>query len=597
MRQDFIDEQNRLQAEYQALLNQQVQQAEEEARLAPLIEAVKREDESNWHNWDAMDVISRVGAGALPIAGTVLGGLSTLPIGGVGGAIAGGGLGSIAGTALNSEIAKKDAYDYQQALNALNEARGQGITQTPEEAVDIARQKTGLLENSGNTASNLLFDLLGGAIAGGGIAKLASKAGAGGVGKILGAIAGRPADYGINALQGALLPQTQENPTFEGDYNTEKNGLEASAYGLGAGLGLSALGHAGSDVLNRFANSGLPQIKEGQPRLDLGVEPEQAIQESVEQQQNLNSKIDLSKKSVEPVPISVFDMFEQKTGVPLTEEQKIELFNNPTLMKSLMAESDILNESMPKHFGYTPTERGINAKENLLEFLNPAQYRTGTTKTSDDIAGYLPSYEVPLLETGKVEPAIANQAIAKSKELAIQKTEGARKTKDVETLMAYKPKGTRGLPKTGAFDQNLKQLQKQTKETEQKVEAFRKANPKAEDVQKAQDVETLMAYKAKGTRGLPKTGAFDQNLKQLQRQTKEITKKIETFKKANSKAEDVQKAKDVETLMAYKAKGTRGLPKTGAFDQSLEELQKQTKETEKKIEAFKKANEQKKKGK
>lgn len=447
-----MDEERKLQAEYQALLDQQVQQAqqaEEEARLAPLIEAVKREDESDWHNWDAMDVIGRVGAGALPIAGTVLGGLSTLPTGGIGGAIAGGGLGSIAGTALNSEIAKKDAYDYQQALNALNEARGQGITQTPEQAVDIARQKTGIKANWGNTTSNLLFDALGGLIGGGGMAQLAGKAGAGIGGKILGAVAGRPADYAVNAVQGALLPQTQENPTFEGDYGTERNGWEASGIGLGAGLGLSGLGHAGSAVLkqglkDKINLGGKSDVAGLLPsRLDNYNElvSQQEMQgymnraKALQREKLFGGELD-DKQFVKPQTFetstgtNILDVVEQQLGRQLTDEQKLQLIQNPRLIQALQAEGDILSQG--QNIGYMPNYQGLNLRNEVQDLL-ASDARTWISKSSNDIAGYLPSRELPLLETGidNSEQLLRQEQMANyiARTQALQKQEIAKSKK------------------------------------------------------------------------------------------------------------------------------------------------------------------------
>jgi len=106
------------------------------------------------------------------------------------------------------------------------------------------------------------------------------------VGKILGKITlpenlNRPADYAVNAGQGALLPYLQENPTFEGDYKTEKAGSMDWVAPATFGVGLSGLGHAGSAVLNKMANGGLPQIKKGQSRLDDGIALAESTLESV----------------------------------------------------------------------------------------------------------------------------------------------------------------------------------------------------------------------------------------------------------------------------------------------------------------------------
>jgi hypothetical protein len=353
MDQAFVNEIDKVKAEYQALLNQQAQQAEEEARLAPLVEAVQRENEADWNNMDFGDWAKRVGAGAVPIAGAVGGsalggalgtlvapGIGTVIGAGLGGALSGG-LGSLASTGLNSEIAKSDAYEYQKALNALKLARGEDITQSPEQASDIARQNTGIWENPTNTWTNVGFDTLGGLIGGGGLANVAGKAlvgkvGANAGGKILGAIAGRPADYLINAGQGASLPYLQENPTFEGDYGTEKAGSMDWVAPATFGLGLSGLGH-GADMMLGRAGNGLPQMNPNQKRLDDGAEPqaEQVVQEGIDQQQGLKSKINMGKKPIQPVEDSQF----------------------------------------------------VNPQESkqIQELFQPAPYRTGITKTSDDI--------------------------------------------------------------------------------------------------------------------------------------------------------------------------------------------------------------------
>lgn len=596
MDQAFVNEQNRLQAEYQALLNQQAQQAEEEARLAPLIEAVKREDESDWHNLDLWDGTKRVVAGALPIAGTILGGLAGTPLGpaGIGaGALLGSGLTSLAGTGLSSEIAKSDAYEYQKALNALNEARGQGISQTPEEASEIARQNTGLWENKGNTALNLGFDVLGGEIAGGGlklgakyIGKLIGKeAGEQQVGKILGKMTiperfNRPVDYAVNATQAGTLPLTQENAVYDGDFTTQESQNPLGEAGMGAlgGLGFSALGHAGSAMLNRFANGGVPQMNPNQQRLDAGAEPqaEQAVQEVATPQANqimqepiqeatqkpvsmlqgLFDKINLGKpqndyigaydvqksnvvpeQNVTPekfqlptgidnseqllrqqeiqgfinrakdlqreailsgelddkqftktqTPTNIMGLVEQKLGRPPSEEEQIELLNNPSLIRAIMAESEFSSPNSQR--GFMANSQGFNLRNQVADILNPAQYETGISKSSDEIAGYLPSREIPLLETGKFDPKLANNQIATSKKLA-QKERIAGLPNDKQFVkpktsepspMEYKAKGVKDLPKKGEFKSIEKDIASKTKETAKKLEAFKKANAKKKD--------------------------------------------------------------------------------------------------------------------
>ena len=401
MRQAYIDEQNRLQAEYQALLNQQAQQAEEEARLAPLVEAVQRENEADWNNMDFGDWAKRVGAGAVPIAGAVGGsalggalgtlvapGIGTVIGAGLGGALSGG-LGSLASTGLNSEIAKSDAYEYQKALNALKLARGEGITQTPEQASDIARQNTGITENPTNTWTNVGFDTLGGLIGGGGLANVAGKAlvgkaGAGIGGKILGAVGSRPVDYLVNATQGYVSPTLQENPLFEGDYGTEKAPGTDSAIGVVTGLGLSGLGHAlpsiakgSSDFVQALTGQRLKNVDPNQVRLSQQAQaeaevPDEVVQEATQKPasmlQGLFDKINLGKPKNDY--IGAYDV------------QKSNVVPEKNVMPESVTLDDLFEKNKQNPESLTPEEANI-----IQTIINaPAQYRTGIKKTSADIA-------------------------------------------------------------------------------------------------------------------------------------------------------------------------------------------------------------------
>lgn len=377
MDKSFQSEMEAFDKQYQALLNQKAEQArlaEEEKRLSPLVEAVQRENEADWNNMDFGDWAKRVGAGALPIAGTIAGGAlgSVVPIVGTGiGAGIGAGLGSLASTGLNSEIAKSDAYEYQKALNALKLARGEGITQTPEQASDIARQNTGLAENLGNTATNLGFDLIGGGIGG----KLAGT-GAKGL--------WRGADYAVNALQGAVSPTLQENPLFEGDYGTEEATTPDQIVGGVAGAGLSGLGHAlpsiargSSDFVQALTGQRLKNVDPNQMRLSQQAQaeaevPNEVVQEATQKPasmlQGLFDKINLGKPKNDY--IGAYDV--QKSNV-VPEEN---------VMPESVTLDDLFEKNKQNPESLTPEEANI-----IQTIINaPAQYRIGIKKTSADIA-------------------------------------------------------------------------------------------------------------------------------------------------------------------------------------------------------------------